>query len=158
MIPVMINHKHLCQIFEPSLDISDWTDSDIQEYSISKIMFPTAVALTSETYSRDAERTADYELEHLMLVNRKSKPEFSWQLIRDDYVRNLMSFLNYTYEFKNTDGIVIPKEAQDIYITYRDFIGDRTIIAYLGQTIQGTLVEYEGILYWENFRIAFPER
>lgn len=158
MIPLKINHTHLCQIFEPTLNITGWTDSDIQSYSISKLMFPTSVALVSETYSRDAERTADYELEYLMLVNRKAKPEFVWKLIKDEYVRNLMAFLGYSYNFKNNSGIVTPRAADNIYVTYRDFTGERTITAYMGQTIEGTLVEYEGVLYWENFRIAFPER
>lgn len=158
MIPLKIQDTHLCQIFEPELDISGWSDDDIQQYSISKLMFPTQVGLVSETYSRDAERTADYELEYLTLVNRKAKPEFSWNLIKATYVEALMRFLNYTYNFKDSEGIVIPQEAPDIIVTYKDFIGIRTIKAYLGQTIEGTLVEYEGIQYWENFRIAFPER
>ena len=158
MIPLKINHKHICEIFEPSLNITGWSDKAIQEYSIKKMMFPTSVLLTSETYSRDAERTADYELEYLMIVNRKAKPEFLWRLIKASYVYNLMAFLNYNYNFKDGEGIITPKNAEDIYVTYRDFTGVRTIIAYLGQTLEGTLVEYEGELYWENFRIAFPER
>jgi hypothetical protein len=121
-------------------------------------MFPTEVALTSETYSRDAERTADYELENLTLVNRKAKPEFTWSLIRADYVANLLIYLGYTYEFKDAKGEIVPVEAQDISVTYQDFIGTRTINAYLGQTLEGVLVEYNGVLYWQNFRIAFPER
>ena len=158
MIPLQINNTHLCKIFEPELDISGWTDADIQKYSISKQMFPTEVGLTSETYSRDAERTADYELENLTIVNRKAKPVFTWSLIKANYVEMLMQFIKYTYKFKNTDGDVVPVEADKIRITYKDFIGMRTIDAYLGQTLEGTLVEYEGVQYWENFRIAFPER
>ena len=122
------------------------------------MMFPTSVGAISETYSRDAERTADYELENLTIVNRKAKPEFTWQLIKAEYVVNLLSFLGYTYDFKDFEGVVVPREADTIVITYIDFIGIRTINSYLGQTIEGTLVEYEGVLYWENFRIAFPER
>ena len=158
MIPLKINSKHLCQIFEPGLDIKGWTDAAIQDYCISKQMFPTEVALTSETYSRDAERTADYELENLILVNRKAKPEFIWSLIRAEYVESLLSFLNYTYEFKNAAGDIVPVEAPSIIVTYKDFTGMRTIEAYLGQTLDGTLVEYDDVQYWENFRIAFPER
>lgn len=158
MIPLKINGKHLCQIFEPAIDISGWTDDEIQAYSIDKCMFPTEVALTSETYSRDAERTADYELENLIIVNRKSKPEFTWALVRADYIDALMTFLEYTYAFKNVDDEVIPVEAPDYLITYRDFTGMRTIHSYLGQTIEGVLVEYDGVQFWENFRIAFPER
>ena len=48
--------------------------------------------------------------------------------------------------------------AETIVITYYDFVGMREINAYLGQTLEGTLTEYNGQLYWENFRIAFPER
>ena len=158
MIPLQINGQHLCEIFEPATDVSSWNDATIQSYCISKRMFPTEVALISETYSCDAERTADYELEYLMLVNRKSKPEFTWELIRADYVENLLRFLNYDYEFKDAEGVVEPRKAEDIMVTYKDFTGMRTIRAYLGQTLEGVLVEYEGVQYWENFRIAFPER
>lgn len=158
MIPLKINNKHLCEIIEPDRDISGWTDERIQEYSISCQMYPTEVALVSETYSRDAERTADYELENLTIINRKAKPEFTWGLIRADYVYELMKFLQYTYDFKGADGDIIPEESPDILIEYWDFIGYRKIHTYLGQTIEGTLVEYEGVLYWENFRLAFPER
>lgn len=158
MIPLQINNKHLVEIFEPETNISNWSDDEISAYSRLQQMYPTEVTLTSETYSRDAERTADYELEYLTLVNRKSSPQFTWQLIKADYVQKLLAFLNYTYDFKNANGIVIPKDANDITVRYHDFIGDRTITAYLGQTIEGTLVEYDGVLYWENFRIAFPER
>lgn len=158
MIPLKINNTHLCQIFTPELDISGWSDADIQDYSIGQQMFPTEVALVSETYSRDAERTADYELENLTIVNRKAKPEFTWSLIRADYVEALMSFLGYTYGFKNAAGDVVPVEAPDYLVTYKDIVGMRTIHAYLGQTIEGVLVEYDGVQYWENFRIAFPER
>ena len=65
MIPLKINNVNLCKIFTPELSINGWTEDDIQEYSIQHQMFPTEVALVSETYSRDAERTADYELEDL---------------------------------------------------------------------------------------------
>lgn len=158
MIPLMINGTHLCKIFEPTLDTSKWSDNQIQDYSISKCMFPTEVGLTSETYSRDAERTADYELEELTIVNRKAKPEFTWSLIRADYVANLMQFLGYNYDFKDASGDITPIKAPEIVVTYKDFVGMRTISAYLGQTIEGVLVEYDDVQYWENFRLAFPER
>lgn len=158
MIPLKINNTDLCKIFEPNLNTTGWTDEQIQDYSTSKCMFPTEVQLTSETYSRNAERTADYELENLTIVNRKAKPEFIWKLLRADYVIALMTFLGYTYDFKNTSNEVVPVEADIITVTYLDFTGVRSISAYLGQTIEGTLVEYEGVQYWENFRIAFPER
>lgn len=158
MIPLIINGKSLYEIFDPETFDANWDDDELQAQSIIKQMFPSEVALTSETYSRDAERTADYELENLQLVNRKSKPEFSWDIIRADYVTRLMEFLNYHYSFKNVDDVIVPEEAPTYDVTYRDFTGLRTIEAYLGQTLQGTLAEYEGVLYWTNFRIAFPER
>lgn len=158
MVPLKINGKHLCQIFEPTLDITGWTDADIQSYCISKQMFPTEVGLVSETYSRDAERTADYELENLMIVNRKAKPEFTWSLIRATYVEALLVELGYTYKFKDSAGEIVPKDAPNIQVEYRDFTGVRVIYSYLGQTIEGTLVEYGSVQYWTNFRIAFPER
>lgn len=158
MIPLMINNTHLCKIFEPSLDITAWTEQQIRQYSIDRRMLPTQVVLNSETYARDADRTADFELEDLVLVNRKAKPEFTWSLLRADYVEQLMSFLGYTYDFMDATGYIIPIDAPVILIAYRDFTGTRTIATYLGQTIEGTLLEYEGTLYWENFRVAFPER
>lgn len=158
MIPLKINDTHLCKIFEPTLDITTWTEQEIIDYSIRNQMFPTAVVLTSETYSKNATRTANYELQNLTLVNRKAKPEFTWRIIKASYVANLMNFLNYTYNFKNDEGDIVPYEAEIIKVEYRDFTGLRTINAYLGQTIEGTLTEYEGKLYWENYRIAFPER
>lgn len=158
MIPLKINGKHLCEIFEPGTDFSRFTENEITQYSIDKMMYPTEVKLSSEQYSRDAERTADYELENLTIVNAKAKPEFTWSVIKADYVKYLFQFLNFTYNFKNADGDIIPVEAAVIQVAYRDFVGDRTINAYMGQSIDGTLVEYDGVLYWENFRIAFPER
>ena len=158
MIPLKINEHHLCQIFEPELDITDWTEKQITDYSVSKLMYPTQLDLVSETYSRNAERTADQELESLMLVNRKSSPAFTWGLIKAIYVENLLKFLNYTYNFKNSEEVIVPVEAEDIDVQYKDFIGTRDIVAYLGQTLEGSLVEYEGVQYWQNFRVAFPER
>lgn len=158
MIPLIINGKSLYEIFEPETFNAQWTDEQIQQYSIRNQMFPSEVALTSETYSRDAERTSDYELENLTIVNRKSKPEFTWGIIKASYVVRLMQFLGYHYNFKDTDDVVVPEEAPTYDISYMDFTGLRTIQSYLGQTLQGTLVEYGGELYWENFRIAFPER
>lgn len=158
MIPLKINGMHLYQIFDPENFDTAWTEEQIQANSIDKQMFPTEVSLVSETYSRDAERTADYELENLVIVNRKAKPEFTWALIKADYVEKLFKFLNYDYTFKDANDVIKPQIAPGISVTYKDFIGMRTIIAYLGQTIDGVLVEYEGVLYWQNFRLAFPER
>ena len=126
--------------------------------SIEARMLPTEVFLTSETYSRNASRTADYELEELTLVNRKAKPEFTWELLRADYAQKLLQFLGYTYQFADAEGAIVPVEAPSISIKYWDFIGFRTINAYMGQTLEGTLVEYNGVLYWQNFRVSFPER
>ena len=166
--PLKINGKYLYQIMLSSeereeiatvigKDEANWTPEDIDAISIDKHLYPTEVILTSETYSRNAERTADYELEHLQLVNRKAKPEFTWSIIRATYVQRLMSELSYTYNFK-VNGEIIPIDAPEFSITCTDFIGERTVNTYLGQTIDGTLVEYNGVQYWQNFRIAFPER
>ena len=156
-IPLKINNKQLCEIFTPEA-VVQMDDAAKMEYSLRNQMFPTEVNNTSETYSRDAERTADYELEDLLIVNRKTKPEFTWQLIKAEYVQKLLNFLNYHYDFKNADGDIVPEDAPNIEIIYYDFVGTRNINTYLGQTISGTLVVYNDTLYWENFRIAFPER
>ena len=160
MIPLLINNKHLCEIFAPAdtIDIATWTDAEINAFSLKRQMYPTSVDLISETYSKDAERTADYELEYLTEVNRKAKPAFTWDLIRADYVKALLEYLGYNYDFKNAEGVIVPRSAANIAITYWDFIGIRTIQSYLGQTIEGQLIEYNGILYISGFRLAFPER
>lgn len=157
-IPIKINSKDLYQIMNPDGWQSTWTEAQVIQYSIEEQMFPTEVHLTSETYSKDAERTADYEMKSFKIANRKAKPEFTWSLIKHDYVVNLFEELNYYYGFKDANGNVNPVDAPDISITYTDFVGERTINTYLGQTIEGTLVEYDGVLYWQNLRIAFPER
>ena len=158
MIPLKINSKSLYEIFEPESYNSAWTEETLITKSLEKCMFPSTVDLSSETYSRNADRTADYELEDLTLVNRKAKPVFTWSLLKAEYVIKLLNFLGYTYSFKNEQGEVVPVKAEGINVTYYDFTGLRTISAYLGQTLEGTLIDYEGVLYWENFRIAFPER
>ena len=160
MIPLLINNKHLCEIFAPTetAGISTWTDDEINAFSLAHQMYPTSVDLISETYSKDTERTADYELENLVEVNRKAKPAFTWDLIKADYVKALLEYLGYNYNFKDQNGVIIPREAATIAITYWDFIGIRTIQSYLGQTIEGQLVEYNGALYISGFRLAFPER
>lgn len=158
MIPLKINGKNLCEIFEPDKDFTSFSNAQIIQYSIDNLMFPTEVTLSAETYSRDAERTLNYELENLTTVNRKSKPVFVWQIIKAEYVANLLAFLKYKYNFKDASGNIVPVLAETIVITYYDFVGMREINAYLGQTLEGTLTEYNGQLYWENFRIAFPER
>ena len=150
--------KDLWQIMEPSVNFAFMTEEQKIAYAIQHHMLPTEVKETAETYCRDAERTANYELENITNVNAKAKPEFTWSLLKAVYVQRLLEFIGYTYNYKNSSNVIIPKTAVTIKITYLDFIGMRTIDTYLGQTIEGTLVEYDGVQYWENFRIAFPER
>lgn len=143
------------------VNVASMTAQQIVDYSIQNQMYPTEVSLVSETYSRDSERTANYELVNLTLVNRKAKPEFTWEIIRAAYVENLLAFLDYKYDFASVvegETIITPKEAEIISVGYYDMIGLRTINAYLGQTINGTLCSINEVLYWKEFRIAFPER
>ena len=156
-IPLKINGKQRCEIFEPDV-ASNMTTSEMVEYSLSKHMYPTSVEVDSETYSRNAERTADYELLNLLLVNRKAKATFTWDLLEADYVKKLFQFLNYTYDFKDAEGVIVPVEAEDILITYIDLTGERTMITYLGQTIHCEFVVYDDVLYAQNLTISFPER
>lgn len=167
-LPIKINDKALYEIMLSEEQIKAWedefgksrllwTDAEVDQVSIFSLLYPTSVVTTSETYSRDAERTADYELEDLTVVNRKAKIEIEWNIIKYEYVVRLMSFLGYNYDFK-VDNIITPVKAPTFTIIYNDFIGQRTMDTYLGQTIDGTLEEYEGTKYWRNFRIAFPER
>lgn len=161
MIPLKINGKHLVEIFDPDAAEALVTDDAKIRYSINKQMYPTSVVVNAETYSRDAERTANYELEDLILVNRKVKPVFTWSLIKAEYVKNLLEFLNYKTDFKDSEGDVTPEAATTFSITFYDLTGERTITAYLGQSIESELREYVvndvASLYWEEFRIAFPE-
>lgn len=156
-IPLKINGMHLCEIFTPEA-VASMSSTQKEQYSLQEAMYPTEVLLTSETYSRNAERTSDYELEDLLIVNRKAKPEFTWEIIKQEYVQRLLEFLGYTYNFKDENGVIEPVEAENILITYIDFVGERTINAYLGQTLEGTLEVHNGTLYVRSFRIAFPER
>lgn len=161
MIPLKINGKQLVEIFEPDAAKSLTTEDAIKRYSINKQMYPTSVDVSAEVYSRDTERTANYELETLVLVNRKVKATFTWSVIKASYVKSLLEFLNYTPSFKNSDGDIVPRDADLFDITFWDLTGERTIKAYLGQTIDSELKEYiingESVLYWEEFSIAFPE-
>ena len=161
MIPLKINGKHLIEIFEPGLAATLPTDAEKVAKSIELQMYPTKVTLYAETYSKDAERTANYELEDLVLVNRKSKPEFTWDIIKASYVQKLLAFLNYKNSYYNNDNEIVPVDAPIYSIEYYDFVGTVTIKAYLGQTMQADLQEYmvNGVmtLFWEDFRIAFPE-
>lgn len=156
-IPLRINGKELCEIFTPAA-VAGMTEAQREQYSIENHMYPTEVSLASETYSRNAERTADYELVNLLLVNRKAKPTFTWDLLKHEYFKALLLFLGYTYNFKDAEGVVFPVEAEAILVTYMDFIGERTIVAYLGQTIECSLIVYNDELYLQNVQISFPER
>ena len=156
-IPVKINGKQLCEIFTPDI-VTGMSDEEKREYSLMNQMYPSEIILNSETYSKNADRTADYELQNLLLVNRKAKIEILWETVKLEYISALLRFLNYTYDFKDASGFVQPVEAEPITVTYVDFVGERSMQAYLGQTLQGTIVEYEGVLYVQDFRIAFPER
>lgn len=161
MIPLKINGKQLVEIFEPEAAKSLTTEDAIKRYSISKQMYPTSVTISAEVYSRDTERTANYELENLVLVNRKVKASFNWGTLKASYAKSLLEFLNYTPSFKNNEGDIEPRDADLFDITFWDLTGERTIKAYLGQTITCELKEYvindEPVLYWEDFEIAFPE-
>lgn len=161
MIPLKINGKQLVEIFEPEAAKTLTTDDAIKRYSISKQMYPTSVNVSAEVYSRDTERTANYELETLVLVNRKVKATFNWSVLKATYAKALLEFLNYTPSFKNDDGDVVPRDADLFEITFWDLTGERTVKAYLGQTITCELKEYiangEPVLYWEDFEISFPE-
>lgn len=168
-VPFKLNGKHLYQIMLTLPEIvdlaqkigkaeSEWTDEDINALSVDLGLYPTSVVLTSETYSRNTSRTANYELENIQIVNRKAKPEFTWDIIKAQYVASLMRELSYTYGFKNSSGDIVPQDSPILTVTYQDFVGMRTINAYLGQTIDGTLEKYNDNLYWRGFRIAFPER
>lgn len=174
MIPLKLSidgvQKDLWEIMEPEVDYSHMTEEEKISFALEKKMFPTEVKLTSETYCRNSDRTANYELENITNVNAKAKPEFTWQLLKAEYVQRLLTFLNFRYNYKDEDGDIQPESAPVVQVTYLDFNGMRTINAYLGATIEGTLKEYVSqeivnnayvqvrTQYWEDFRIAFPER
>lgn len=152
-------YKNLWEIFEPDKDYSGMTEEECVNYALKNKMFPSEVKVSSEVYSKNAERTADYELNTLTLINAKAKPEFTWSLLKADYAKKLLDLLGFTYNYKTGDnGSIKPVDADKFKVKYWDFNGEREIVAYLGQTIEGTLVEYDDTLYWEEFRIAFPER
>jgi hypothetical protein len=156
-IPLMINDKNLIQIFDPEL-ASESQPSEWEQISLQKLMYPSRVFLTTETYSRNAERTANYELEDFYIVNCKAKPEFEWDIIPQIYVQRLLAEVGFKYNFKDASGIVVPENAPHVKVAYQDFTGTRTIDAYTGQTLEGTFEVYKGKLYIRGFRIAFPER
>lgn len=154
MIPLVLKvnevTKNLWQIMEPDGSYGSTEEEQIA-YAIKHLMFPTEVKLTSETYCRNADRTANYELKSITNVNAKSKPEFTWDKLKAVYAKRLLNFLGFKYDYLDGQGNIQPEEAPTINVTYLDFNGMRTISAYLGQTIEGTLVEYfemyEGLIY-----------
>jgi len=176
MIPLKLEinntQKDLWEIMEPDVDYSQMTEEEKISFALARGMFPSEVKLASETYCRNSDRTANYELEKINNVNAKAKPEFTWSLIKIEYVERLLLFLGFIYDYKDVDGQIQPRLAPEIYVTYRDFIGMRRIKAYLGASLDGTLKEIvtqevdpqsQSLTtvrrqYWENFRIAFPER
>ena len=154
MIPLVLrvngSTKNLWEIMEPDGDYGKTEEEKIQ-YALDHLMFPSEVKLTSETYCRNADRTANYELKSITNVNAKAKPEFTWTKLKATYVSRLLNFLGFKYDYTDGQGNIQPEEAPIIEVTYLDLIGMRTINAYLGQTIEGTLVEYmeayEGLEY-----------
>ena len=154
MIPLVLKvngtTKNLWNIMEPDGNYGNTEEEHIQ-YALKHLMFPSEVKLTSETYCRNADRTANYELKSITNVNAKAKPEFTWAKLNATYVRRLLDFLGFKYDYTDGQGNIQPEEAPTIEVTYLDLIGMRTIKAYLGQTIEGTLVEYmeayEGLEY-----------
>lgn len=154
MIPLVLKvggtTKNLWNIMEPDGNYGNTEEEQIQ-YALKHLMFPSEVKLTSETYCRNADRTANYELKSITNVNAKAKPEFTWEKLKATYVRRLLNFLGFKYDYADGQGNIQPEEAPTIEVTYLDLIGMRTIKAYLGQTIEGTLVEYmeayEGLEY-----------
>jgi len=154
MIPLVLKvggtTKNLWNIMEPEGNYGNTEEEQIQ-YALKHLMFPSEVKLTSETYCRNADRTANYELKSITNVNAKAKPEFTWEKLKATYARRLLNFLGFKYDYTDGQGNIQPEEAPTIEVTYLDLTGMRTIKAYLGQTIEGTLVEYmeayEGLEY-----------
>lgn len=144
-----------------SLGYEEWENLTLEqqkEQALKLKMLPESYKVTAETYCRNSERTANYELENITNVNAKSKPEFNWSLLRAEFLTNLLTFVKFRHNYKNEYGEVVPEPAPKLKIKFRDLLGDRTVEAYLGATIETTLVEYDGVQYWQDLRLAFPER
>lgn len=194
-IPILfkINDKHLIEIMLSSTELAvyeaklgnkpfaNWTDEEILQCSVEACVYPTEVTVDAEQYSKNAERTANYVLEDLTIVNCKSKVTFVWSYLKASYLSNLLTELEFDYDFEIND-IVYSKTPNIITVTYWDFIGVRTINAYMGQSISGNLIQYDdydtstwnsstkqwnkntstlhkgATLYWESLRLAFIER
>lgn len=136
------------------------------ETCLSQKLVPTEVHVSSETYSRNLDRSADYVLSAGSMVNRKAKIELTWDLIKCSNVTTLMQNLNYAYDFVDPlTEEVVPKDLQTYKIEYKDFTGTREAIMYLGQTIEADQTEYlltesgttQAVQFWKSFRLAFIE-
>ena len=150
--------KPIWQAMDPSVNWSSMSEQEQLNYAYSHKMLPETYKNNGETYCRNSDRTANNELEKIENVNYKSKVEFVWKLLKPEYLSNLLTFLQFKDNYKDANGDVQPENAPVIKVTYRDFKQVRTIEAYLGQTIEAELVEYDNVQYWEQLRLAFPER
>ena len=150
--------KPIWQAMDPLVNWSSMTTPEQLAYAYAHQMLPSSYKNNGETYCRNADRTANNELEKITNVNYKSKVEFVWKMLKPVYLSNLLTFLQFKDNYKNTINEIQPEEAPLIKVTYRDFLRERTIDAYLGQSIESELVEYNNEQYWEEIRLAFPER
>lgn len=150
--------KYIWEVMDPSVNWGSMTIQQQLEYAYAHKMLPSSYKNNGETYCRNADRTANNELENIVNVNYKSKVEFTWKLLKPEYLSNLLTFLQFKDNYKNSINEIQPEEAPLIKVTYRDFLQERTINAYLGQSIEAELVEYDDVQYWESLRLAFPER
>lgn len=149
--------KNIWEIFDPSVNWDSMTYNQQVQEAIKRLMLPTTYKINSETYCNNSDRTANYELEKIINVNYKSKPEFVWNKLPVEYLENFLSFIGFRTNYL-VDGTFITEEAPVIKVTYRDIVGVRTIRAYLGQSIEAEVVEYDGKQYYDQLRLAFPER
>lgn len=149
--------KYIWEIMDPSINWSALSLAQQVARAISLKMLPTEYKVTADTYCKDIDRTSDYELENITNINYKVKPEFTWRMIRAEYLANLLTFVNLKDDYK-VENIVTPEAAPIIRVTFNDLMRERTIEAYLGQSIEVSFVEYDNVLYAEEVRLAFPER
>lgn len=150
--------KYIWEIMDPDYN---WGSLSLQEQinrAASLKMLPSSYKNNGETYCRNADRTANNELQRIENVNYKSKVEFTWKYLEPLYLSRLLTFLQFKDNYKNAQGDVQSEDAPMIKVTYVDFLRERTIDAYLGQSIDAELVEYDNKQYWESLRLAFPER
>lgn len=150
--------KYIWEIMDPEFNWGSLSLDNQLKRAYENKMLPTSYKVTGETYCKDADRTANYELEKITNINYKSKPEFNWSLLKAEYFSNLLTFIQFRDNYKDQNNEIVPEEAPTIKVTFRDLLQERTIEAYLGQTIDATFKEYDNVLYVEDIRIAFPER